>query len=82
MTTDEARTRPGRTTETTVVALDGTHRAAKDDRIVTEEPLEIRLKARAAAQKLAVTMRTPGNDLELAAGFVFDEGIVHAREEI
>jgi FdhD protein len=82
MPTDEARARPGRTVETPVLALDGLARAAKDDRVVTEEPLELRLVAGGTVETLAVTMRTPGNDFELAAGFVFGECIVRAREEI
>ncbi len=43
-----------------------------------EEPLEIRV----GAQTLAVTMRTPGHDFELAAGWLVTEGIVQAPEEI
>jgi FdhD protein len=48
------------------------------DRVTIEEPLEIRV----GADTLAVTMRTPGNDFELAAGFLVAEGIVSRREEI
>ncbi|HZU42319.1 MAG TPA: formate dehydrogenase accessory sulfurtransferase FdhD [Terriglobales bacterium] len=48
------------------------------DYLVAEEPLEIRIGERA----LSVTMRTPGHDLELAAGFLFSEGIVQAAEQI
>lgn len=49
-----------------------------EDTIVGEEPLEIRL----GTSPLTVTMRTPGDDLELAAGLLFTEGIVRRREEI
>jgi FdhD protein len=49
-----------------------------DDYLVSEEPLEIRL----GEAPLTVTMRTPGHDLELAAGFVFTEGIVGSRQQI
>jgi FdhD protein len=49
-----------------------------DDRVPVEEPLEIRVADRA----LAVTMRTPGDDVDLAYGFLFTEGVVHAAEEI
>lgn len=42
---------------------------------MTEEPLEIRLAAGAGRQRLAVTMRTPGADFELVAGFLHAEGI-------
>lgn len=82
MTADEARVRPGRTVATTIVALEGARRVNRDDRVVTEEPLELRLSAGGRTTTLAVTMRTPGNDFELAAGFAFSEGLVRAREEI
>jgi len=51
---------------------------AEDDWVVVEEPLEIRLDG----EPLMVTMRTPGDDRELAAGFLFAEGVVHSRDEI
>ena len=50
----------------------------KEDYLAAEEPLEIRL----GNEPLVVTMRTPGNDLELAAGFLFTEGLVRRREHI
>lgn len=46
--------------------------ARDEDRLAAEEPLEIRLNGRA----LVVTMRTPGNDEELALGFLVNEGII------
>jgi FdhD protein len=79
---DEARVRPGRTTEIRIVNLLGRDRRTGDDTVVTEEPLELRLIAGGASKTLAVTMRTPGNDFELAAGFVYGEGIVRAREAV
>ncbi len=48
------------------------------DEVAIEEPLEIRIGGMA----LATTMRTPGNDDELAAGFLLSEGIVRARSDI
>ena len=48
------------------------------DSLVGEEPLLIQV----GDQALTVTMRTPGNDFDLAAGFLFTEGIVKSREEI
>jgi FdhD protein len=48
------------------------------DQVAVEEPLEIRI----GGSPVAVTMRTPGNDFELAAGFLLSEGVVHSREEI
>jgi FdhD protein len=50
----------------------------REDRLAAEEPLEIRLDGR----PLAVTMRTPGHDVELAAGFLVSEGVVRQREDI
>ena len=47
---------------------------ARHDEVVGEEPLELRLSAGGTTRTLAITMRTPGNDFELAAGFVFGEG--------
>ena len=75
-------TRTGRTVETEVVALDGATCVRRHDQIVGEEPLELRLVTNGGSQTLAVTMRTPGNDFELAAGFVYGEGIVRDRNEI
>jgi FdhD protein len=48
------------------------------DHLAAEEPLQICV----GALPLSVTMRTPGHDLELAAGFLFTEGLIHKREEI
>jgi FdhD protein len=50
----------------------------KDDYLAAEEPLEIRI----GDQPLSVTMRTPGHDVELAAGFLFTEGLIQNREQI
>lgn len=49
-----------------------------DDYLVGEEPLAIRLGNR----PISVTMRTPGHDLELAAGFLFTEGVITGSEQI
>ncbi len=54
-----------------VIALRGDEGSARPDSVVVEEPLEIRLDG----APIAVTMRTPGHDLELAAGFLVTEGI-------
>lgn len=74
--------RPGRSVEADVLALEGDARSRKRDAIVGEEPLELRLASNAGSQTLAVTMRTAGNDFDLAAGFVYGEGVVRSRDEI
>ena len=51
---------------------------SEDDCVAVEEPLEIRIGDR----PLAVTMRTPGDDFDLAAGFLFTEGVVRGFDEI
>ncbi|MEY2562585.1 MAG: FdhD protein [Verrucomicrobiota bacterium] len=56
---------------------DGSHEWVTDE-VAIEEPLEIRI----GSQAIAVTMRTPGNDDELAAGFLLSEGIVRARADL
>ncbi len=74
--------RPGRTVEVELTALDGARQSRKADHVVTEEPLELRLVSNGTTRTLAVTMRTPGNDFELAAGFAYSEAIVRGRDEI
>ena len=57
-----------------------------EDRLAVEEPLEIRVvwsdDGQNVQRSLVVTMRTPGDDFELAAGFLYSEGIVQTREDI
>lgn len=48
------------------------------DEVAIEEPLEIRLDG----SPLAITMRTPGNDEELAAGFLLSEGMIHRKTDL
>ncbi|MDQ2872725.1 MAG: formate dehydrogenase accessory sulfurtransferase FdhD [Candidatus Eremiobacteraeota bacterium] len=74
--------RAGLTAHVRVVRYDdGDVRETADD-VATEEPLEIRVRAAGQTRTAAVTMRTPGNDFELAAGFLFAEGIVDKREDL
>ncbi|MGM7646992.1 formate dehydrogenase accessory sulfurtransferase FdhD [Nocardia sp. JW2] len=56
---------------------DGVH-SERPDTLVSEEPLEIRVGGR----PLTVTMRTPGNDFDLAAGFLVSEGVVRSPDQI
>ncbi|MFN0096034.1 MAG: formate dehydrogenase accessory sulfurtransferase FdhD [Dehalococcoidia bacterium] len=55
---------------------------AGDDTVSVEAPLEIRLETDAGEQPITVTMRTPGQDAELAVGFLFAEGIIQDRADI
>src|SRR5215210_6760263 len=63
------------------VVEDGRARV-RPDALATEEPMEIRLLAGPTKQTVAVTMRTPGADFELAAGFLYGEGIVTSPDDI
>ena len=63
---------------------DGASGRFEKDAVVVEEPLEVRVREGRDAEpvRLLVTMRTPGNDEDLAAGLVFSEGVVESAEEI
>ncbi|MES2209997.1 MAG: formate dehydrogenase accessory sulfurtransferase FdhD [Chloroflexota bacterium] len=64
-------------TSTKVVSVRGTQLEVRDDVVVGEEPLEIRAAGpRQAPVNIAVTMRTPGFEHELAAGFLTTEGLI------
>jgi len=60
--------------------------APAEDLVAVEEPLGFRLGYGGVhgreQRELAITMRTPGNDLELALGFLFSEGIIRSRDEV
>ena len=64
----------------------GAARATLSDSVAVEEPLEIRLGFSTpdgrASRSVSITMRTPGNDFELAAGFLFSESIVSRAADI
>lgn len=54
------------------------------DTVSVEEPLEVRVgfEAKDSVQQIAVTMRTPGNDEDLAVGFLFTEGIISSKDDV
>jgi len=65
--------------------VNGSVSARSCDELSVEEPLEIRLAATAAGAKptsVAVTMRTPGDDVELAAGFLLTEGLIAGADDL
>ncbi len=70
----------GSKTKTTVWVVENGKVRSQSDQLATEEPLEIRLVS--PQKTIAVTMRTPGADFELAAGFLYGEGVVKNREDI
>ncbi|HET8603852.1 MAG TPA: formate dehydrogenase accessory sulfurtransferase FdhD [Marmoricola sp.] len=68
--------RPGPSTRTRVTELRGDQQVHHEDRLATEEPLEIRISSPGLpARRAGVTMRTPGHDFELAAGWLVHEGV-------
>lgn len=68
--------RPGPTVRARVRELTSAGERRREDRLITEEPLEIRLAwPGAEARRVWVTMRTPGHDFELAAGWLVHEGL-------
>ena len=63
----------------TIARIKGVEAAeAGEDLLAVEEPLEIRV----AGRSVAVVMRTPGHDRELAAGFLVTEGLIQQREAV
>ena len=90
--------RPESKSEARVWVVQDGESAAHTDQLATEEPLEIRLRVgrsvdgkgpvpvfrrQGAGQRtLSITMRTPGHDFELAAGFLYGEGIVRGADDI
>lgn len=80
MSPDRAR-RPGPTVRIRVHELTATTARHHEDRLATEEPLEIRLSwPGAPARRVWVTMRTPGHDFELAAGWLVHEGLARPAD--
>lgn len=69
----------------TVARVNGVMSATTIDELSVEEPLEIRIGGGASQSRpmsVAVTMRTPGDDTDLAAGFLYTEGIITSRSDL
>jgi FdhD protein len=71
---------PTSKTKSQVWVVENSKIYSRADYLATEDPLEIRLSN--IQQTIAVTMRTPGADFELAAGFLYSEGAIQKREDI
>ena len=83
---DSERRGPPQTRTFPVRKVSGGHPVPVLDVVVVEEPLEIRMafwfKEARVTESIAVTMRTPGNEEELVAGFLRSEGVVHRPDDI
>jgi len=78
--------RPGNSVRMAIERVRADRNSRDQDLVATEEPLEIRLYwdegDKQTWQSIAITMRTPGDDFPLAAGFLYSEGIIQRREDI
>jgi FdhD protein len=80
--------RSGNVTHVSITEISRNSLTQRLDTLATEEPLEIRvLKYNNSSREwtkntIAVTMRTPGNDFELAAGFLISEGVIRRKRDI
>ncbi len=70
---------PGSKTKASVWVVENSFVRRTTDQLASEEPLEIRLSPQ---RTVAVTMRTPGADFDLTAGFLYSEGVVSHRRDI
>jgi FdhD protein len=74
--------RRGSKTRVRVRVVEDGRARVRPDSLATEEPMEMRLVSGGARHTVAVTMRTPGADFELAAGFLYGEGIISSPDDI
>ena len=75
--------RAKRTERVSIVRVPGNEApSSARDVVAGEEPMQIRLVVSGHRRSVAVTMRTPGDDFELAAGFLFAEGILRDRAHV
>jgi len=76
--TRSVRTRPGSTINVEAVRVAAGSAAHHPDTVAVEEPLEVRVDG----ETVAVTMRTPGSDADLALGFLFAEGMIGGAADV
>lgn len=76
----------GRSQVTSIAKMRGNLRESVDDRVAVEEPLEIRLgydvDGERRTRSVSITMRTPGDDEDLATGFLVSESIIRSPADI
>jgi len=76
----------GSSLATSISKISGNSQTARDDHVAVEEPLELRLGFETASGRtessVSITMRTPGDDAELAIGFLFTEAIIKSAGDI
>src|SRR5262245_21545884 len=83
MQRDGGKARGGATAPASVRAVEGGQARERSDRLVTEEPMEIRVQGPGQEpEPLVVTMRTPGQDFDLAVGFCITEGVVDTAADL
>jgi FdhD protein len=87
MPTHSGHNPAARATPVSILRATAAGLSAHGDSLATEEPLEIRLGYEKrggirVSRVVSVTMRTPGSDAELAAGFLFGEGLIHERSQV
>lgn len=71
------------TTNVNIIAFRQESHSSRPDVLATEEPMEIRLHGpNQKPVSISVTMRTPGNDFELAVGFLYSEGLLSSMEQL
>ncbi len=79
----ESASRRGRRVRTRALPVDGAGVGrGRDEWLAVEEPLEIRVTASGETRPVATTMRTPGDDFDLAVGYLVSEGIVADRSQV
>src|SRR5713226_5223159 len=69
---------PERVMNVSTTHWQGNERQQREDHLTIEEPFEVRIGQRS----LAVIMRTPGHDQELAMGFLFTEGVIQRADDV
>src|SRR3712207_7691648 len=79
---EKDRLRRGSKTKVRVRVVEEGRARVRPDALATEGPMEMRLVSGGARRTVAVTMRTPGADFELAAGFLYGEGVISSPDDI